>query len=281
MIDLHIHILSGLDDGAKTVEEAIRMCLVSFRDGVRTIVAAPHTLNGVYLNDRETVLSKVRDLNKALTERGFQYVESGIQNPDKAIQNPERAIFDSKSETSLNSELSFRVLPGADVHFSQDIPRLLDQGEVTTIGDGGRFLCLEFPHQGIPYGAEGVLFQLMARGIIPVISHPERNLEIARRPQRYFEMVRAGCLGQVTAMSITGEFGPEAKTVVEKLMKKRLVHFIASDAHAAEGRDPVLSRARRQAEKIMGEKESWKMVKDYPRAVLEGKRPDVPDPIPL
>ena len=261
MIDLHAHILSGLDDGPRTLEESIRMCWISYRDGVRTIVATPHTLNGLYINDRETILLKVQELNGAIRELG-------VAKPlDSEIHNPQ-------------SEMPFRILPGADVRFCEDILHQLDAGKLTTIGDGRHFLSIEFPYQGIPYRAEEVLFQLMTRGIVPIISHPERNLEIVERPKRYYEMIRMGCLGQVTAMSLTGRFGHGIRRVVERFIKKRLVHIIASDAHSINGRPPVLSEALRAAEKILGREEAWKMVSDYPRAVLEGRRPDVPEPIP-
>jgi protein-tyrosine phosphatase len=261
MIDLHAHILSGLDDGPRTLEESIRMCWISYRDGVRTIVATTHTLNGLYINDRETILLKVQELNGAIRKLG-------VAKPlDSEIRNPQ-------------SEMPFRILPGADVRFCEDILHQLDAGKLTTIGDGRHFLSIEFPYQGIPYRAEEVLFQLMTRGIVPIISHPERNLEIVERPKRYYEMIRMGCLGQVTAMSLTGRFGHGIRRVVGRFIKKQLVHIIASDAHSINGRPPVLSEALRAAEKIVAKDEARRMVRDYPQAILEGRRPDVPEPIP-
>jgi protein-tyrosine phosphatase len=263
MIDLHNHILPGLDDGARTSEESMQMCRISYRDGVRTIVATPHTL-GSYENDRSAIVSKVRELNEAIAECGLQNAECGVEkDSNSAIRIP-------------NSE--FRILPGADVHLCERTLLHFDQGRLTTINDGGRFLLIEFPSQGIPHRAEEVLFQLMARGIIPVITHPERNLGIGQNPKRYYEMIRAGCLGQVTAMSVTGEFGPKVRKVAEQLLTNRLVHFIASDAHSANGRPPVLSSAVRVVERLLGEEEARRMVTEYPQAVLEGIRPQVPEP---
>jgi protein-tyrosine phosphatase len=157
----------------------------------------------------------------------------------------------------------------------------LDQRKVTTIGDGKKYLSIEFPSHGIPYRAEEVLFQLMARGIVPVISHPERNLEIGQRPLRYYEMIRVGCLGQVTGMSLTGGFGHGIKRIAEKLLSHRLLHFIGSDAHSINGRPPILSEAVKTSERIVSKEEAWKMVNEYPRAILKGQRPEVPEPIPL
>ena len=270
MIDLHNHILHGLDDGPETMDESIQMCLMSYRDGVSTIVATPHTLNGEYQNNRSTILAKVKELNDALTQCGLRNSEFGIE--------------DLQSEISLHSALdprhsALKILPGADVHFSNEILHQLDQEEVMTVGDGKKFLILEFPSHTIPIGAEEVLFQLMARGIVPVISHPERNLEITRRPERYYEMIRMGCFGQVTAMSLTGGFGAKIKGFAEKMLKKRLIHLIASDAHSVDGRPPILSPAVKEAEKIVGREEAQKMVTEYPSAILEGRKPSAPEPL--
>jgi len=275
MIDLHTHILPGLDDGAKTLEESIKMCWMSFRDGVRTIVATPHTLNGLYLNDRDIILKKVDELNEALIHCGLRISDCGIKN--------------SKSEidfSSINSEFripnsEFRILPGSDVRLCENTLSHLDQGKVMTISDSKKYLFLEFPFQGIPHQAEEIIFQVMQRGMIPIITHPERNIELGQRPRRYYEMIRKGCLGQVTAMSLTGELGPRIKQVAERLLTNRLIHFIASDAHSLDGRPPILSEAVRVAGKIVGKEEAQKMVTEYPQAILDGRRPDVPEPIAL
>jgi protein-tyrosine phosphatase len=247
MIDLHAHILPQLDDGAESLEESIEMCRISHKDGVRTIVATPHILPGVYKNNRSTILAKVQELNEEIR---------------KCINE-------------------FRILPGADVHFSSDMLQLCEDGGIVTVNDKGQYLMVEFDFQGIPYHAEDVLFRLMTKGIIPIITHPERNFEIGQRPQRYGEMIRMGCLGQVTAMSLTGGFGSGVKQTAEKLLKSRLVHIIASDTHSITRRPPVLSAAVREAEKIVGKEEAQRMVTDYPQAILDGKKPNVPEPLSL
>jgi len=289
MIDLHAHLLPGLDDGAKTLEESVQMCQISYKDGVRAIVATPHTLNGLYLNDRETVLLKVQELNEAICKFGVRSSEFGVQGlqsekksfslNNSAIRNPKSEInFDSAFRIP-NSELLLRIMPGADVRLCENTLRHLDQGRVMTISDSKKYLFLEFPFQGIPYQAEEIIFQIMTRGIIPIITHPERNIEVEQRPRRYYEMIRMGCLGQVTAMSLTGEFGSRVRQIAEKLLKNRLIHFIASDAHSTDGRPPILSEGVRAAEKIVSKEEAQKMVTEYPQAILEGRMPDVPEPL--
>jgi protein-tyrosine phosphatase len=263
MIDLHCHILYGLDDGPGTIEESVQMCQMSYRDGVNTVVATPHALNEPYQNDRNTILSKVQELNETLKQFG---------------------VNDPQSEISLHSapdtrHSAFEILPGSDVHFCYELLSRLDQGWVTTVGDGKRFLIIELPSHTMPPRGENLLFQLMARGIVPIISHPERHLWIMQRPERYYEMVRMGCLGQVTAMSLTGGFGAKIKHFAQKLLKKRLIHIIASDAHGTNGRPPGLSLAIKEAERIIGKEVAQKMVTEYPRAILEGKKPKIEEPL--
>jgi protein-tyrosine phosphatase len=261
MIDLHNHILFGIDDGPNAIEESIQMCRIGYQDGIRTIVATPHILPGIYQNNRSTILSKVQELRTALVHSELPACPVGRRTP--------------------NPELSLRILPGADVHFSSDILHRYEEGEIVTVNDQGRYLMVEFAFQGVPYQAEEVLFKLLTKGITPIISHPERNMEIGERPKRYYEMIRIGCLGQVTAMSLTGDFGTGVRRIAEKLLSKRLIHVISSDAHSAYGRPPILSAAVKAAEKIVGKEEAMRMVTEYPQAILEGRKPNVPGPIPI
>jgi tyrosine-protein phosphatase YwqE len=305
MIDLHAHILPRLDDGAESLEESVEMCRISYRDGVRTIVATPHILPGVYKNNRSTILAKTQELNEAIRKFGVGSSEFGVKDLgastppaiEKCRLSSEYGVKDLDSNVSSSnselpafaetlragrrthhSELPFVVLPGADVHFSPNLVQLCENGEIVTVNDDGRYLMVEFDFMSLPYQGEEVLFQLISRGIIPVITHPERNLEIARHPKRYYRMVNMGCLGQVTAMSLTGGFGAEVKRVADRLLAHRLIHFIASDTHSVHERPPLLSPAVREAEKKVGREEAQKMVTEYPQALLEGRRPDVPGP---
>jgi protein-tyrosine phosphatase len=279
MIDLHSHILFGIDDGPKAIEESIQMCRIGYQDGIRTIVATPHIQPGIYQNNRSTILTKLQQLNNALMKFGVQSSEFVVKNsPFTHVQN---VFNDPNVPNDLNDSNRLKLLPGADVHFSSDVLQRYEEGEIVTVNDQGRYLMVEFAFQGIPYQAEEVLFKLLTKGITPIISHPERNMEIGQRPKRYYEMIRMGCLGQVTAMSLTGDFGSGVRRIAEKLLSKRLIHMIASDAHSADGRPPILSAAVKVAEKIVGKEEAQKMVTEYPQAVIDGRRPNIPEPIKL
>jgi protein-tyrosine phosphatase len=275
MIDLHSHILFGIDDGPKVIEESIQMCRIGYQDGIRTIVATPHIQPGIYQNNRSTILTKLQQLNNVLMKFGVQSSEFVVKNSDSMTQR----LNDPMTQLPNDSITELKLLPGADVHFSSDVLQRYEEGEIVTVNDQGRYLMVEFAFQGIPYQAEEVLFKLLTKGITPIISHPERNMEIAQRPKRYYEMIRMGCLGQVTAMSLTGDFGSGVRRIAEKLLSKRLIHMIASDAHSADGRPPILSAAVKAAEKIVGKEEAQKMVTEYPQAVIDGRRPNVPEPL--
>ena len=162
-------------------------------------------------------------------------------------------------------------MPGSDVHLCEETLSQFDDGKVLTLGDGGKFILIEFPSQTVPYQAEEVLRQFIKRGVIPVISHPERNLELGRKTRRFSEMIQLGCLGQVTAASLTGGFGPPVKRIAEKLVQERLIHIIASDAHSTNGRPPILSDAVKAATRLVGESEAQKMVLDHPQAIIDGR----------
>jgi protein-tyrosine phosphatase len=283
MIDLHCHILPGLDDGPGTVEESLAMARMGYGDGIRVVVATPHTLNGLHRNGRPAILSRVEELRQALDrcEMGNSDCEIGGEGScDSECQTPNslpaagrrapNSGLGNHDSSILNSQSELRILPGADVRLCETTLQELDEGNVLTVGDEGKYLLLEFPTPSVPPQSENLLMELLKRGVVPIITHPERNMEIVRKPERYYEMIRMGCLGQVTAMSLTGGFGEEAKRVAEKLLTCRLLHIIASDAHSTNGRPPVLSQAVAAAAKLIGESEARKMVVDCPQAIVEG-----------
>lgn len=237
MIDLHSHILPELDDGAKTVEEALQMCRIAEADGITTIVATPHSMNGIYLNKKETVCRKVDEFNNTL----------------------------KKEEININ------VLPGLDLHLYPELILHLKEGKILTLNNRGCYLIIEFP-EVISSHIESVCFNLQVLGVIPVISHPERNYFFRKNPQVLQGFVDRGALVQVTAMSITGEFGKEAEKAVKNFLKKNLVHIIATDAHSIDRRPPLLSSAVKVASKIVGKEQAWRMVTTIPEKIINQKR---------
>jgi len=256
MIDIHSHILPGIDDGAADAEESIEMAKAAVADGIHTIVATPHTLNGIYLNTLQDITDHVSAL---------------------------RQIF--KKE-----HIPIDLRTGAEVHLCVGMTERIQSGEIAAINDHRslnlkilkskiRYVLVEFPTQAIPAGYKNELFQLKASGITPVIAHPERNPVFQRKQEILYEMVSMGCLLQLTAMSITGGLGGGIMSFARQILECRLAHVIATDSHSVESRPPVLSPAVEAAARIMGNmKEAEDMVTKIPEAILEGKSVYIPEP---
>lgn len=246
MIDLHCHILPGIDDGPASQNESLAMARCAVEDGIHTIVATPHTLNGIYLNPAKEVLSKVAVLQKSLSSNHIQ----------------------------------IELYAAADVHLCPHMLERVASGDAVTINDAKKYLLLELPSQAIPKGVKDEIFELKLHGITPIITHPERNAMITHNSDILYDLVSMGALSQITAMSITGGFGAFVKRAAEIMLKKRLVHIIASDAHGSNNRPPVLSRAVEHAAEILGSyEEAMRMVTEVPAAILSGAMPDFPEPM--
>jgi len=248
MIDLHCHILPGVDDGSKSLETSLQMARVAVKDGIKAIVATPHTMDGVYMNRVPDILPGVESFQATLHDEG----------------------------------IDLKLYPGADVHLCAGMVEKVENGDVCTINNAGKFLLLELPSQSIPPGIKNEIFALKLSGITPIITHPERNAVIQFDPGILYELVQMGALAQVTAMSLTNDFGEFIGQVSATLLKCRLVHIIASDAHSAQDRPPVLSGAVEKAAAILKDyNAAARMVMDVPAAILSGQTPDVPEPIRL
>lgn len=288
MFDLHCHILPYLDDGAKDWDESLAMCEIAKRDGIYTIVATPHIKPGVFTPSKSHILSHVDELNQRITTRNSMNSVPSIPLSDNSpIQNAKSRIQIADGSRSPT------VLPGSDIHFQPDIIDqiknntilLLNQSPPSASGNfsiqnpkskiknpGTRnYILLELPDYFLFPQVRDSIIQLKEHGIIPVLSHPERNAMIQRNSKILRKLVEAGALSQVTAMSITGEFGKEIQKITKKLLKKNLVHVIASDAHSKDSRPPVLSKAVAEAARITGNGRAEMMVKDIPQAVVEGR----------
>ncbi|OEU72235.1 MAG: hypothetical protein BA874_10455 [Desulfuromonadales bacterium C00003068] len=174
----------------------------------------------------------------------------------------------------LNTVLKKRGYP-LDILTGADVSAMLPPQEIAryTI-NGGKYFLLEFPHSHLPMNANQMVFEMLLAGLLPIITHPERNPTIIREPERLFSLVDAGCLVQVTAGSLTGNFGQDSKDCAAYLLKMGQVHFLASDAHSATHRRPVLSEGVEAATAIIGEQAAHKLVTLNPAAVLAGRSLD-------
>jgi protein-tyrosine phosphatase len=244
MIDLHTHILPGVDDGVKTMDDAVLFARVAAADGVSTIVATPHYREGFYMNTRPDVLAGVAALNDRL-----------------------------RSE-----KIPIQVLPGAEIHISADLVSRVKSGHAPTLADNGRTVLFELSMSQYPPDLEQLVFQMRLAGLQVVFAHPERIRYFQDDISRYEAVIRLGAFGQITTGSVTGLFGEDIAEFSEELARKRLVQVIASDAHNTRGRPPVISSAMTLLRSWAGDDFAERMTDEFPRAFIEGRDPDLPPP---
>lgn len=238
MIDIHSHILAGLDDGAQDMAESIAMAEIAVSDGVRRMVATPHNAWDMGLRERVTfMVSMVRDMVREL-------------------------------QVALDAcHVELQVVPGLEVYLIPEVLKQLDTGQAFTL-DETRYLLLELPLSAYPFYTENVLFELQVKGIVPILAHPERNIVIQEDPNILYPLVERGVLIQLTATSLTGLFGSLAEKTAQRLLEHNMAHIIASDAHTLTKRSPVLSAGVEEAARMIGEQRAVAMVEDVPAAIL-------------
>jgi protein-tyrosine phosphatase len=230
-VDIHSHVLYGMDDGAKTFEQSVQMLQLAASSGTTDIVATPHA-NARYQFDPELIEQRIAELIVSVPEirvhRGCDFHLS-FENIDDALAHPEKYTINHKA-----------------------------------------YLMVEFPDMALFAHTDAILLQLLDAGMVPIITHPERNTPLQRRLDEIAQWVQSGCYVQVTAGSITGTFGKAARACADALMKRGLVHFVASDAHDCEHRPPMLREAYDALADVWGEDHIQPLFIDNPRAVLTG-----------
>lgn len=239
MIDLHCHILPGIDDGAPDLATALAMARIAVADGIEVTACTPHIYPGLYENNAAGIRVAIRALQTALDDNG----------------------------------IPLKLVEGADVHLTPDLLVDLRADRIPTI-NATRYLLLEPPHHVAPPRFEEQVFNLLANGYVPLITHPERLTWIEMHYPMFLRIAKGGAWLQITAGALTGRFGARPKYWSERLLEEGPVQIIATDAHSVHRRPPVLSEARIAAEKRVGTEESWALVRDRPAAILKNLRAD-------
>lgn len=237
MIDIHTHILPGLDDGAKTLNESIQMIQQALDVGVRTICATPHILDGVSSSLEEQI------------NRSFTLLRSQL----------------------VKRKMATRLVFGSEIYIRHDIESLRNFS-FFSLNQTNKYLLVELPMGGLPSGVDQLIHRLQLEGLTCIIAHPERCL-IRKDPlSEINNMVNKGALIQINAGSILGHFGKEARKTAESLLEYNLVHFMASDAHNTSSASiTVLSQALEKLCQLVGKIKTEELVIHNPSKVLEGK----------
>ncbi|MGG0341959.1 CpsB/CapC family capsule biosynthesis tyrosine phosphatase [Priestia megaterium] len=219
MIDLHCHILPGIDDGALDEKISLKMARKAVSEGIHTIVATPHHQNGHYLNEKKDIVKYVQNLNELLKQE----------------------------------KVSLTILPGQEIRLYGEILEDYRADKILTLNDTRKYLFIEFPSSQVPHYAEQLLFDVQSKGLIPIIVHPERNSRLLEEPDLLYKLIKNGALAQVTAGSVTGRFGKRIKKFSHQLIQSNLVHFVSSDAHNLEGRSFYMREALEVIEREHGQ----------------------------
>lgn len=196
MIDIHCHILPGIDDGAVTEADSLAMAREAVQQGIHTIIATPHHKNGKYDNTKGSIKKSVEVL----------------------------------SELLVNEDVPLTLLAGQEIRINGDMIDDIEKDELLSL-NSSKYMFVEFPSGSVPRYTKQMFFDLQVAGYTPVIVHPERNAELIQNPNTLYELVRKGALTQITAASLIGKFGKNIQKFSKQLIDANLTHFIASDAH--------------------------------------------------
>jgi len=246
MIDIHSHILPGVDDGAQTLDESLEMAKLAVEDGIEKMVATPHLFRGNSLHKNFDTINSVKNkLAEALEE----------------------------------NNISLQLFTGAEVHISHNLLDEIKQHRENLVINNSSYLIVEFPSDHIFSGVKQLFFDLMSEGLIPIIAHPERNSVFRRSPELLFDLVQMGGLCQVNSGSFAGLYGTRAQEAAIQFLKLNFVHFMGSDCHNTKASKPKISASFKAVASIIGEERAKALVKDNPAAVLDDKEiPELPEP---
>lgn len=241
MIDLHCHILPGIDDGPKTIAQSVELVRAAAQNGITHIVATPHIHPGRYMNTSCSIEQSFREFLDHL-----------------------RAYEDISVEFAL----------AAEVRVSDELLYMASSKQLPALGywEEDLLVLLEMPHSHIPAGMTQLIGWLGRQNIRTMIAHPERNKDILREFDQIKPLVAAGCLFQLTAGALVGQFGEPSYLCAEKILKRGLATVLATDAHHIQRRPPNLAEGRRAAEQIIGEKRAWELVQGNPEKIVDGRK---------
>lgn len=234
MIDLHCHILPGIDDGTKTLGDAIKMANTAVDQGIHHSLCTPHH-NSQYYASVEKIIHLVADLKKELDIR----------------------------------EIPLTLYEGQEIRIDGTIMNKIENNNLLFVDLSNRYLLIEFPTREVPAYAEQLFFELLNKGHIPIIVHPERNSMLIENPNRLIPFLKMGVLTQMTAPSYVGIFGKKIAQTAKQMLSHNMIYMVASDAHCIEDRSFYLASAYEQIEKDLGENKV-KILKQTAKDILNG-----------
>jgi len=215
VIDIHSHILPGIDDGSKSMEDTMKMLRLTEEDGVETIVATPHFYRGYYERSYKDVLELVNNVRHSASEEN----------------------------------IAVNIVSAQEVFLDRHTVENFKSGKIGCV-EGTNYMLVELPMVNVPKNALDIIYELEIRGVHPILAHPERYTYIIDTPSKINEFINEKCLLQINTGSILGIFGKKVKKTAEFLISSGVCSFIASDSHSTGGRCPGISKALEQASRF-------------------------------
>jgi len=234
MIDIHTHLLPGIDDGPITWDETMAMLKQGVDDGITGAVCTSHVLNRLDAAFEKQLTDKFQELKKRVEKEN----------------------------------INVALWLGAEIHIQSDFHL---NSPLATLNNNGKYMLIELPLSEVPENATETIFQLCLDGIVPILAHPERNGIIAQRPNWAYEFAQRGLLLQINAGSVTGYFGKRTKRLVYQFLDQGYVHFVASDCHNPKGRTMILSKAYKIIEKKWGKQTAKRLFIENPQKAIAGQ----------
>ncbi|NLY85017.1 MAG: capsular biosynthesis protein [Tissierellia bacterium] len=244
MIDIHSHILPKVDDGAEDIEMAIEMAKIYLENGIKTVVATPH------------------------------YFERNIFT---AKENTKKILEDLKIELDKEG-IDIEILLGNEAYISMDLVKDIEEGYLSTL-NGTRYLLVELPMLDIPLYVENVIYELLLKGYVPIIAHPERNAKIIDNPNILYNFIKKGALAQLNLPSLEGKYGEKIRETAEILLNHNMIHFLGTDAHGSIRKSPRVSKALEILKTVVSDDDFHSLTSNNPILLLNDENIRIKEPI--
>lgn len=246
MIDIHSHIVFEVDDGAKNIEQSIEILKEAEKAGIEKVIVTPHYIEEYYEKDKQEIGKRVEILRQKLQE--------------------------------LNCKIE--ILQGNEIYITNQINDLLEQEKATTLNET-QYVLFELPLNAEVMNLTEVIYQILEKGRIPILAHPERYPFVQKNPNQLLTLIEDGVLMQANYGSILGQYGKESKKTIKKMLKHNMVHLLGSDVHRPNTIYKKIDQAMKEIENIIGKEKLEEITNYYPKQVIEGQVLELETPTPI
>lgn len=244
MIDVHSHIVYGVDDGSKTIEDTMHMLKEAKKVGFTDIICTPHYMEGYYEVPCKEISSKISQIR------------------------------------DLAEGINIKIHQGNEIYANENIIEYIKSGQATSL-NGSRYVLIEFPMQTKPINMDQVIYLLLQAGKVPIVAHPERYSYVRENPNMLLEYIEQGVLFQTNYGSIIGMYGNEIKETAKKLLTHNMIHFLGSDNHRVNTVYKNIPEALKILEKLVGEDKVQELTTENPECILNNEEIEIDEPIEL